>query len=207
MPTTLHAPDEQTLEEVIRHRKEQGHDLHDEVWDGEDVIMDVPANPHQKLVRRLGDGLAAFVDEEGGDEVYAGVNVTDQRDRAAWKSNYRIPDVAVFLAGNPVEDRHSHYLGGPDLAVEVISRGDRTREKFGFYAAVGTRELLVVEEDYERWELYRLAGGELRLAGVITPGDGPLRTESVPLSWTLAQSDRLRLSLVGDGGERTVLVR
>ena len=62
-----------------------------------------------------------------------------------WTKNYRCPDVAVFLPGNPAEDRETHWLGGPDFAVEIVSRDDRSRKKFDFYAKVGVRELLLVD--------------------------------------------------------------
>ena len=76
-------------------------------------------------------------------EFFPGCNVSDQPER--WKRNYRCPDVAVFLPGNPAEDRGTHWYGGPDFAAEVHSRFDRSRKKFGFYAKVGVRELLLVD--------------------------------------------------------------
>ena len=86
-------------------------------------------------------------------KVFAGCNVSDQPKR--WKRNYRCPDVAVFLPGNPAEDRKTHWFGGPDFAVEIISRFDRSREKFGFYKSVGVRELLLVDRHPWALELYR----------------------------------------------------
>ena len=203
MPTTLHTPDEVTFEEVIRQRKELGHDLYDEVWEGEYVIMNVPANRHQVLVADLSAALVSFIDRERGDFVLPGVNVTDRDD---WKSNYRIPDVAVYLVTNPAQDRRTHYFGGPDLAIEIVSPGDRTREKFDFYARVGTRELIVIDEGYERFEFFRLDGGTLAPAGTLTPGSPPIATESVPLAWRLDRTDRLRLSLAGDSQTQTILI-
>ena len=80
-----------------------------------------------------------------------------QRERPAktWQKNYRCPDVAVFLPGNPAEDRQTHWYGGPDFAVEIMSRHDRSREKFDFYFKVGVRELLLVDRRPWRLELYR----------------------------------------------------
>ena len=82
-------------------------------------------------------------------QIFAGCNVSDQPKR--WRTNYRCPDVAVFLPGNPAEDRGSHWFGGPDFAVEILSRFDRIREKFGFYAKVGVRELLLVDRRPGDW--------------------------------------------------------
>ena len=95
--------------------------------------------------------LTAFVDEKA-DTIYPGVNISDRDD---WQQNYRIPDIAVYLSGNPAQDRRTHYFGGPDLAVEIVSPNDRTDEKLDFYATVGTRELIVIDEGYDRFELHR----------------------------------------------------
>ena len=59
--------------------------------------------------------------------IFPGCNVSDRPKR--WKKNYRCPDVAVFLPGNPAEDRETHWFGGPDFAVEILSPYDRSREK------------------------------------------------------------------------------
>lgn len=63
--------------------------------------------------------------------------------------------MAIFLPGNQAEDRKSHWLGGPDFAVEILSRYDRSRKKFGFYKSVGVRDLLLVDRHPWAIELYR----------------------------------------------------
>ena len=110
-------------------------------------------------------------------------------DAENWTRNYRCPDFAVYLPGNPAEPRDSHYLGGPDLAVEIPSEGHPGREKLAFYAAVGTRELFVLDRDPWGLELYRLSGGELKSVGATAPGGPPLTTETVPLNWALTATD------------------
>ena len=71
----------------------------------------------------------------------------------------------------------THWYGGPDFAVEVISPYDRSRKKLDFYAKVGVRELLLVDRKPWSLELYRLTDGELKLVGEITP-DPPRRLTS-----------------------------
>jgi Uma2 family endonuclease len=100
---------------------------------------------------------------KGLGKVFPGVNVSD-RDKD-WMTNYRGPDVTVFLADTKAISRDTHFVGGPDFAVEVLSEGDRSREKFPFYAKVGVRELLLVNRSPWELELYRLRGRSLRLAG------------------------------------------
>ena len=202
MPT-IYAPDAEAIEEVIAERKARGLDRYDEVWEGEYVIMNVPANRHQKLVTRLSSALLLLVDEEAGDFVLSGANVSDRMD---WQTNYRVPDVLVYRGDSPAEDHGTFYLGGPDLAVEVVSPNDRTYEKLDFYAAVGTRELIVIDKSYERLELYRLLDGVLTVVGTLTPDSNPIATESIPLQWTLERIYRLRLVLTGRDQTRSVLI-
>ena len=52
-----------------------------------------------------------------------------------------------------------------DLAVEIAGPGEDPHAKLGFYAAVNTRELLVVHRQPWVLELFTLAGGVLMLAG------------------------------------------
>ncbi len=55
--------------------------------------------------------------------------------------------------------------GPADFLVEIISPGDKSRDKVGFYAALRVRELLVIDRYSWSLELYRLGGNELVLAG------------------------------------------
>ncbi len=59
----------------------------------------------------------------------------------------------------------SHICGPADFLVEIISPGDKSRDKLAFYAELGVRELLVVDRYPWSLELYRLGGNELVLAG------------------------------------------
>jgi hypothetical protein len=104
--------------------------------------------------------------------------------------------VAVFLAGTSARNRETHWLGGPDFGVEVISRGDDSRDKLPFYAAVGSRELLLIDRDPWALELYRpgVGGVGLALAGTSTVGGGELLASAVlPLGFRL---------VAGEGGGR-----
>ena len=204
MPTVLHTPDEETMERVIADRKERGLDRFDEVWEGEYVLMNAPSNKHQLLVGRLTAALTVLIDRDGHDFILPGANVSDRID---WRINHRIPDVLVYLAGNPAENRGSFFLGGPDLAIEIVSPGDRTYQKFDFYAAVGVRELVVVDEPLDRFTLHRLSDGKLTEAGVAALGTDGFATETASLTWTLAEADgRLRLRLQCDAGTQDVWI-
>lgn len=173
---------------LIRERRETGADRYDEVWDGVYVMSPIANNEHQYLGFRLAAACHEAIKHIIGAVAYPGVNVTDRADD--WTKNYRCPDVAVFLPGNPAEDRKTHYYFGPDFAVEVISPRDRARKKFDFYAKVGVRELLLVTRKPWSLELYRLAEGQLKLVEKITPGSPqPLISQVLPISLRLLPGD------------------
>jgi Uma2 family endonuclease len=183
MPRLIVSPD--AAKRIIRRRRRLGLDRKDEVWDGVYVMAPDPNNLHQELSFLF---AVALLNAMGGREnarVQVGGNVSDHEDK--WTKNYRCPDVLVFLPGCPAEDRGSHYFGGPDFAIEVISPGDRSRKKLDFYAKVGVRELLLVDRNPWKLELYRLRQGKLSLVGVQGLDDlQSLRSEVLPVSFQLA---------------------
>ncbi len=50
---------------------------------------------------------------------------------------YRVTDMLVVLPGNPIQNLDTHFVGGPDFLVEVLSPGDQALEKLPFYAVIG----------------------------------------------------------------------
>ena len=179
-----------------RHRKRTGADRWDEVWDGIYVMAAMPNDEHQDLVGGLTSALRTAVQETDRGVVRPGVNVSDQP--VHWKKNYRCPDVVVLLKGSPTEIRGTHWYGGPDLAIEVASPGDRSRLKLDFYASVRTREVLILDRDPWRLELFRFDGTSMGPVGASTVEAGQeLRTESVPFTWRLvAGGDRPKVAIV-----------
>ena len=174
--------------ELIEQRRRTGADRYDEVWEGVYVMAPLADNEHQGLATRISAALYAAVDEAGMGTVYAGVNVSDRAED--WTQDYRCPDVAVFGRNTQATNGKTHWLGGPDFVVEIVSPYDRSREKLTFYGRIGTRELLLVDRDPWSLELYRLEGSELKLAGRSTP-DAPhvLTSEVLPLVWQLLSGD------------------
>ena len=82
--------------------------------------------------------------------------------------------------------------------IEVRSPNDETYERLPFYAAIGTFEIIVIDRDTKRPEIFRLAGSQV--VTLQPDGEGWLRSETmrVRLKAIDAQPPRLRLEDVGD---------
>ena len=172
------------LKRLIRQRRDSGSNRWDEVWDGVYVMPPLADNEHQRLGLKMAISIRNALGADDRIQIFAGCNVSDQPKR--WKRNYRCPDVAVFLPGNPAEDRGSHWFGGPDFAVEIMSRFDRSREKCGFYVKVGVRELLLVDRHPWQLELYRRDGDRWDLAGRLGLDDShTLSSRILPVAFRL----------------------
>ncbi len=152
---------ERSFRRWLRRRQESGGDRLDEVWEGVYVVSPIADIEHQSIGRLLANAIESALDDSRA-QIFNGTNVSDRDD---WTTNYRIPDVAVFLAGSPAQNRRTFWLGGPDFAAEILSRGDRARKKFDFYAKVGVRSLLLVGRRPWKLELFRREGSEWSLFG------------------------------------------
>jgi Uma2 family endonuclease len=186
--------------QLMRRRHAWGVDRYDEVWDGVYIMNAMPNNQHQDLVMRLASICQYLIFDAGLGRVHPGCNVTDRPIK--WRQNYRCPDVAVFLSGTKAVDKGSHWFGGPDFAIEIVSPQDRSREKLDFYAKVNTHELLIVDRDPWSLELYRLAEGALALVGRSTLEQPELlKTEVTPLTWRLIPGeDRPMIEVIDTSG-------
>ena len=192
-----------SLEERLRAEREaSGADRFDEVWEGIYMMAPMPNNEHQQIVTRLSSILQEVVGWSGQGEVCAGVNLSAAEED--WTSEYRVPDIAVFLNGTAAINRGTHWQGAADFLVEVISPDDRTREKLPYYASLGVRELLLIDRDPWAVELYRLGEKGLEQVGVSSLADGQvLHSEHVPLSFRLvAGADRPVVEVSLGGGDK-----
>jgi Uma2 family endonuclease len=182
MPTLI--VDQQLEQRLRAERLASGADRFDEVWEDLYVMNPMPNDEHQQLVSRFTSIFEDLVGWPGLGDVRPGVNVSDRVD--SWRSNYRVPDVAVFLQSGAARNCGEFWHGGPDFVVEIVSAGDRTRDKLAFYAAVGVRELLVVDRQPWRVELWRGSADGLRPVACSTPENAVVLTSSVlPLTFQL----------------------
>ena len=176
--------DRDTERRIIARRRRLGHDKFDEVWNGVYVMAPLANIEHQDCVAGLDYLLGSVVRQSGLGMVLPGTNVSDRR--VGWAKNFRCPDVAVFLKNTQAVNCDTHWFGGPDLAVEVTSPGEKITKKLRFYAMVGTRELLILNRSPWKLSLYRLTDGELRLESESSVADGNwLASGVLPLSFRL----------------------
>ena len=137
--------------EWLQRRRELGQDGFDEVWDGEYHVAPM-------VHRRQGD-----VDDQ-----LAALLRPRARRRGLWPSspanigepqNYRVPD-RVYFRDRALE------LFNPTAAVvvEIVSPGDESYAKLGFYFARGVEEVLIVDPLRRSVEWYG-RGAEVRADG------------------------------------------
>lgn len=186
---------------LLRKRRLAGAHHHDEVWNGVYIMSPLADDKHQKLVGGLTTVLNLTIGFPGLGEVRPGVNVSDRV--RGWKHNYRVPDVAVRLNEGGARILKNHWVGGPDFVVEVVSERDRTREKLGFYAKIGTREVLIIDRDPWSLELYSQKSGQMIPSGVARP-EAPMTLAStvLPLTFEIEAdnpSPRIRVTHRPDG--------
>lgn len=114
---------------------------------GEVVEVPTPGGPHNVIASRLHRLLSNFVDEQLGfvftDNMGYVLSVSD--------ATYRVPDVS-FVADEriPPEGVPAVWYAPPDLAAEVVSPSDRTRDvedKVQDYLAAGVRLVWVFWPD------------------------------------------------------------
>jgi len=148
----------------------------------------LPNCNHQDIVGEFDSILREVIRRHGLGQVFPGVNLSDRAE--GWKQNFREPDVAVFLKNTKAINHDTHWQGAADFLVEIISPGERTRDKIPFYGRIGVVELLIVDRDPWTLELYRHQDGQLVKVGQSTL-ESPeiLSSEVVGLSFQLQSGE------------------
>ncbi len=190
-------------EDLIAKRRAAGGDKYDEVWEGVYVMAPMANDEHQYLVKELTIILGIAIDWAGLGETRPGVNVSDRPDD--WTSNYRVPDVAVFLNDTQAENRDTFWYGGPDFGIEIVTPNDQSLDKLPFYASVGTRELMLVDRDPWQLSLYRLVENEMVGVATSNPADSnQLASEVLPLTFRLtSHGDQLTIGITHHDGQQS----
>lgn len=140
----------------LARRKLTGIDRWDEVWEGVLHMAPAPYDEHQRILGELLAFLLPLLKRTRRGTLRAGINVFRENSP---KEDYRIPDLTFVAAGREaILAKDGVRGGGPDAVIEIRSPGDETYEKFPFFAALGILEVVVIDRDSKRTEVYRLDG-------------------------------------------------
>jgi Uma2 family endonuclease len=142
-------------EEELAERRARGLDRRDEMWDGVLHMTPAPNVEHQRVLDRLIGFLEPLLRDDGRGTLRSGINVF------RGPKDYRIPDLTFVAAGREFVFKEDGVRdGGPDAVIEIRSPDDETYEKLPFFAAIGTQEVVVIDRDTKRTEIFRLAGSQ-----------------------------------------------
>ncbi len=139
-----------------------------ELSDGKLEVLDMPTDPHQKVVGRLHYFIMHFLMSQG-----IGIVRVAPLPVRLWPGKFREPDI-VYLSSAHADRITPDYWGVPDLVVEVHSPGSHTRDKRTKreeYAQTGIPEYWMVDTDAQTIEVYRLQGERYDLAVRLSVGD------------------------------------
>ena len=150
MRTVVLGPRPAELESVIERRRRLGPDTYDEVWGGDHHLALAGTGRHARLQARLIQAIGPRV-QDTSDEVTGPVNIGEPDD-------FRIPDAAVLPVGSDEKTWHASTA----LVAEILSPDDETYEEFGFYAAHGIEEVLVVDPARREVQVWVRRGDDYR---------------------------------------------
>lgn len=185
--------------EALARRKLTGIDRRDELWEGVLHMAPAPSREHQRILDELIVFLLPLLRRAARGTVHSGINVFDETSRS---ENYRIPDLTFVAAGREsflAED--GIRSGAPDAVIEIRSPGDESYDKLPFFASLGVREVIVIDRDTKKPEVYRLAGSQY--LAVAVDRDGWVGSETLRVRWRWSPgSSLLVIEDVDDAGAR-----
>jgi Uma2 family endonuclease len=131
---------------LLDERRARGVDRWDEMWEGELHMVPPPSEQHQAIGTAL---LVALAPLAGARGLVARYETGLFRPGA--DDDYKVPDQ---LYARPELRSERGIEGGASLVVEILSPNDETYQKLDWYAGVGVEEVLVVDPDTRRIELF-----------------------------------------------------
>jgi Uma2 family endonuclease len=179
--------------DFLEERRRRGHDRWDEVWEGILHMVPPPSDWHQRFGTQLLLILTPLAETRGIEASYE----TGVYGHPAGALDYRVPDLVFARA----QQRSARGIEGEaEVVVEILSPGDESREKLPFYAALGIREVWLIDPETRAFELYVLRGGAYR--AVVEDASGATRSPGLGVTLKLVDGPRLRVSW--EGGARDI---
>lgn len=137
-------------ERLLEQRRRRGVDRWDEMWEGVLHMVPPPSGRHQEVAGELYLVLAALAKARS-----LAARFETGLFRPGADDDYRVPD-QTYTRPELVTDRG---VDGPaDLVVAIRSPHDETDQKLPWYAALGVREVLVLDPKTLVVELHRDGG-------------------------------------------------
>lgn len=187
----------------LEERRKFGVDRFDEMWDGVLHVNAFPGNPHQRFRDQLRDFLRDLQRElavpgEWGTER----NLAKPR---GWPLDYRAPDMLFLGVRCRAKDMGSHYVGPPDIAVEVAGDDDESRAKLPWYAELGIPEIWIIDLASRVPDILLLSGSEYLKQ---RPGTGNwFRSEGFPVELRAGRAGKRKVLEVRAPGETKARAR
>lgn len=172
-------------ESLIDERRRTGADRWDEMWNGVLHMAAFPSGWHQRLGTEL---LAILLPIAKARGLLCSYETAVHRPGHI-DQDYRGPDLVFY---RPEVAHERGVVGAPEVVVEILSPDDETYEKLPWYAELGTREVLVIDPDSRRVELFILRGSAL--LAVQPDAAGAVRSDVLGVTFARVEGPKLRVS-------------
>ena len=158
------------LESFLEDRRRKGLDKRDEVWEGVLHLVPPAHDVHGSIMADLIGFLHPIAARLGGRLL---IEPGLRRPNTA-EFNFRVPDF-VYVSAEDARLRGTGWVeGGPTVTFEILSPRDETYKKMPFYAELGVRELVVIDRQTLKVEVFKLAGASFVAAAADTDGRVPI---------------------------------
>ena len=159
------------LAELIEKRHRLGQDGYDEMWDGVYHVAAMARSEHGDVQAQLIVVLTTLAAPRG--LVVAGpVNI------GLSEHDHRVPDAVIVR-----ERRDEFWVPTAAMVVEVVSPGDETYAKFGFYHTRRVEETLVADPAKRELRLFRRGEAGYEETDVSAVLDAPLAAIEAGITW------------------------
>lgn len=169
--------------EMLDERRRRGQDKLDEVWEGVLHMVPPPSPRHQKFESRLVEALRPVATRL---RLEIGHDIGVFRERKG-EDEYRVPDISIY---QPELESERGVEGGPEWLAEIRSPNDESFQKLPFYAAVGAKEVMIVDPSTRIFQYYVLRGSQHH---AVAPRRGGVRSSVLNVTFATVAGPALRI--------------